>query len=116
LQNFAIACIMGSGRRTYRISPIVFNGLIYDSVIIDSHYEVKHKAEINDELILDLVKMLNRDFEEPTDMKDDFMYFSKILYKKNKGFRIVWLTKSDENFIGVINAFRDSKGEKNALS
>lgn len=116
MQNFAIACIMRLKRRSYRIPPIVFNGLIYDSVIIDSHYERKHKSQINDELILELVKMLNRSFEEHTDNGDDYFYYTKVLYKKEKGYRLVWLTQKNETYVGVINAFRDSKGEKNAIS
>jgi hypothetical protein len=116
LQNFAIAYIMRMKRRNYRIPPIVFNGLIYDSVIIDSHYERKHKDQVNDELILELVKMLNRDFEEPTDIKDDYFYYTKVLFKKEKGYRLVWLTQKYETYVGIINAFRDSKGEKNAIS
>lgn len=103
-------------RRSYRIRPIVFNGLIYDSVIIDAHYEKKHKDQVSDDLILELVKMLNRDFEEHTDNRDDYFYYTKVLYLNGKGYRLVWLTQKNETYVGVINAFRDSKGEKNAIS
>lgn len=116
MQNFAIMCIMRMKRRIFRIPSIVFNGLIYDSVIIDAHYDRKHKSQINDELILELVKMLNRDFEEPADTRDNYFYYTKVLYLNGKGYRLVWLTQKNENYVGVINAFRDSKGEKNAIS
>ncbi len=99
------------GRRNYKISPIVVNGRICSEVIIDSHYEEKHFDHINDDLILELVQRLNGRFEIPADAKDEFTYFVTIIGLNHKHYRLVWLLEDDSVYIGVVNAFRDSKGE-----
>jgi len=98
-------------RRTHEIRPIVVNGRICSEVIIDSHYEEKHSGYINDDLILELVLRLNGRFEIPVDVKDEFSYFVTIIGLNHKHYRLVWLLEEDSVYIGVVNAFRDSKGE-----
>ena len=98
-------------RRTYKIAPITVNEEIYTEVVIDSHYELKHSEQINDELILSLVLLLDGAEELPEDTKEPFNYYVKILEHKNKTYRLVWLLEDGKLYIGIVNAFRDSKGE-----
>jgi hypothetical protein len=70
---------MRMGRRSYKINPIVLNGLIFYEVVIDPHYERKHSRHISDELILDLVLLLNGRFEIPVSTKDEFSFFVTII-------------------------------------
>lgn len=98
-------------RRSYKINSIIVNGKIYSEVIIDPHYEEKHAEYINDELILSLVKLLNGRFEVPVDSKDGFDYFATIISLNSKYYRLIWLLEGDAVYIGIINAFRDGKGE-----
>jgi len=99
------------GRRTYKIDPITVNEEIYTEVVIDSHYELKHSGHINDELILSLVLLLNGAEQLPEDTKGPFNYYTTIIEFKNKAYRLVWLLEDGKLYIGVVNTFRDSKGE-----
>jgi hypothetical protein len=90
-------------RREYSLN-ITFNKRCFSRVIIDSHYEKKH-PEINDELVLAIVKLLDDKEIDAVDESDGFKYFAHELYYKNKPYRIV-LTYCDEDFLGVINTFR----------
>ncbi len=71
-------------RRSYKIDSILVNGKTYSEVIIDPDYEEKHSEHINDELILALVRRLDGRRELPED---------------------------NTVYIGVVNAFRDGRGE-----
>lgn len=99
-------------RRSYQISAIVFNGKVYTEVIIDPHYELRHKDKINDDLILSLVGLLNGCFELEDDRKGSHSYFVKKLELGNKCLRLIWLVEDNRPYIGIVNAFRDRTGEK----
>lgn len=58
-------------RREYSISLTV-NGRQINKVIIDPHYELKHSSSINDDVILDLVKLLAGGNFEPDMETGDF--------------------------------------------
>lgn len=45
-------------RRTYSIN-LILNEIFISKAIIDSHYELKHKESINDELIIELLLRMN---------------------------------------------------------
>lgn len=98
-------------RRTYKIDPITVNEEIYTEVVIDSHYELKHSDHISDELILALVLLLDGAEQLPEDTKGLFNYYTTIIELKNKTYRLVWLLEDGKLYIGIINAFRDGKGE-----
>jgi hypothetical protein len=98
-------------RRTYKIAPITVNEEVYTEVVIDSHYELKHLDHINDELILSLVILLDGAEQLPEDTKGPFKYYATIIELENKAYRLVWLLEDGKLYIGVINSFRDSKGE-----
>ncbi len=97
-------------RRNYKIDSILINGKSYSEVIIDSHYELKHSKEVNDELILSLVQRLNGKRELPVDVKDGFNYYVTIIDLGSKTYRLIWLLEDNAIYIGVVNAFRDRKG------
>jgi hypothetical protein len=63
-----------SKQRTYSIEPILINDVRIVEVMIDSHYEEKHQASMNDELILNLVKELNGRRQLPDTSTDQFSY------------------------------------------
>ena len=100
-------------RRHYPLK-IQVNRRSFEKVIIDSHYEEKHRASVNDEIILDLVKALDG-LEFPVAEKDEegFEYFkTDPLFVDAKPYRLIWLTHPKETFIGVRNAFRRNYGKK----
>ena len=93
-------------RREYQISLTVNNCSIR-TVVIDPHFEAKHSASIDDQIILGLVKQLDGRFFEPDAVNGLFAYFvtDKILLA-GKAYKLVWLLENDALYIGVINAFR----------
>lgn len=95
-----------SERRTYPVL-ININDRTILKVIIDSHYEIKHKESIDDITILKLVQTLDGKTFVPEVEKDGFMYFkTEPLLLNKKNYRLIWLLENDELYIGVINAFR----------
>ncbi len=99
-------------RREYKIDPIFINRACISKVIIDPHYEEKHGGSINDELILSLVKKLNGLIQLPDDEEDGFRYFATLIELDKKKYRLIWLLEEEQIYIGIVNVFRDSKGEK----
>lgn len=97
-------------RRAYKITPVTINGRSYFKVIIDPHYESKHSAKINDELILRLVSQLDG-IEQLAEVEEGiYSYFVRIISLEAKVYRLIWLLDSSSHSIGVINVFRDKKG------
>lgn len=92
-------------RREYEID-IVFNGIGIKKVIIDPHFELKHAASINDQIILALVQKLDGLSIPPEEEKPPYSYFVEDLSLNNKIYRLVWLVEDDQIYIGVINTFR----------
>jgi hypothetical protein len=87
------------------------NKIFVSKVIIDSHYEEKHKDHITDELILELVKKLDGRTQPPDMTDEEFSYFTTWIEFNQKQYRLIWLIEEGEIYIGVVNAFRDKKGE-----
>jgi hypothetical protein len=95
-----------TGRRSYPIQ-IVVNGKSINEVIIDSHYEQKHSETINDDLILELVRLLDGKFYKPQAQKSGFQYFvADPLLLRGLKYRLVWLLQDEKVYVGVVNAFR----------
>ena len=94
-------------RVEYEIS-ITVNGIKISKVIIDSHYREKHEGSVTDEIILKLVQLLDGgDFEPEEVTETGFSYFkSDPLILDDKSYRLIWLLKDDEVYIGVVNCFR----------
>jgi hypothetical protein len=98
-------------RSEYEIKAVSINDTLITKVVIDDHYKEKHSDSITDELILNLVNQLNNRFELPESIDDGYSYFATILNMDSKQYRLVWLLEENEIYIGIINAFRDSKGQ-----
>jgi hypothetical protein len=95
-----------SERRDYQIL-ITVNDLLINKVIIDDHYQAKHSDSINDELIIELVKMLDGQFFSPEAENDGFKYFkTEPLSLNGSNYRLIWLLEEHEIYIGIVNAFR----------
>ena len=111
LQNFGSS---GNSEDGYRIYPtrIMVNGLTFRQVVISTHYERKHKAIINDHLILDLIQLLHHRRFLPSAVDDSgFQYFvTDPLVLNAKPYRLVWLIPPDQSYLGVRNAFRRKHG------
>jgi hypothetical protein len=61
-------------RRRYSVRLVV-NDRQISEVIIDSHYERKHRESVNDEIILELVRKLDGRMFDPDDEDDEYQYF-----------------------------------------
>ena len=93
-------------RRDYPISIKVNNKAIA-RVVIDSHYEAKHKDSVDDQIILKLVKLLDGKTFTPEAEKDGFLYFkTDPLTLDGLSYRLIWRLEGSEIYIGVINTFR----------
>jgi len=77
---------------------IIINDRQLLEVIIDDHYEGKHKTSVTDEVILELVADLaDKDFEPKQIASDGFEYYRT---------EPIWLLHPQENYVGVVNCFR----------
>ncbi len=94
-------------RTEFDITPITVNGKKVRRVVVDPHIR-KHK-DITDDLILDLVRQLDKSEQVSDDVKEPYQYFSSLLYVRSKQYRLVWLLEDREIYIGVITAYRDER-------
>ncbi len=94
-------------RREYPIFLII-NGRKITKVIIDSHYELRHKGSINDDIILKLVRTLDGIEQLPSSIDEDgFEYYSKDkINLDDKTYKLIWLLHENEIFIGIVNTYR----------
>jgi hypothetical protein len=95
--------------RAYRITPIRVNGIKVVQVLIDPHYEDKHRNSINDSLILDLVKELDGRRELPDTKAGRYSYFATLIELSGKNYRLIWLLEDHSIYVGVVNAYRDRR-------
>ena len=93
-------------RREYGIS-IVVNRKRITKLIIDPHFEKKHAASINDDIIIKLVKTLDGEVVEPDQETPPYQYFSRDKIELDgKFYKLVWLLEDDQIYIGIVNAYR----------
>ena len=92
-----------SERREYQLC-LTFNGRVFTRVLIDPHYKKKH-PDMTDQLILELVKAQNGKEQEASSVHGGFHYFKIVDSYQDKLYRLI-LTYCEEDFLGVINAFR----------
>ncbi len=92
-------------RRSYAANIIV-NGRNINEVVIDPYFETKH-SDINDALILELVKYLDGKEFLPEEYDGAWEYFVlDRLEHQRKLYRLVWCMRDHHMFIGIINCFR----------
>lgn len=102
--NHCYSVIMA--RREFLIN-IAVNSRKIQKVIIDSHYEAKHKSVIHDELILRLVKSLDGGTYPVQDRRTPYEYYvTDKMELEGKFYKLVWLLEDDQIYIGVVNAYR----------
>ena len=87
---------------------VIINGRKLRRVVIDSHYEKRHSDTVTDEVILDLVKEVAKtpQVAEKVTSNGFEIYVTEPVYREGKPYRLVWTTHPNEDYVGVINAFR----------
>ncbi len=92
-------------RNSYNLT-LSINGRVLRRIIIDQHYALKHK-DINDALILQLLRTLNHETFNIDIKKGEFEYFAiEPVTFENKHFRLILVISEHEDYLGVVNAFR----------
>lgn len=82
------------------------NDTWFGEIWIDSHYELKHKQSINDELILELVQHLTHQTHFPQEIRNGYQFYESEIIWREKLYRLIWLIPPDESYLGVRNAYR----------
>jgi hypothetical protein len=78
-------------------------------VVIDQHYRQKHR-EINDELILDLIKTIDGETYPIEKEIGPYQYFVvEPIFLYDKPYRLIFFLCLFDNYLGVINTFRIRK-------
>lgn len=90
---------------------IRINGRDLTRVIIDQHYKQNH-PDVTDEIILDLLRSVDReDFPIESEI-DGFQYFTaEPLFRGQDPYRIVMVLYIFDDYLGVINAFRVNRSK-----
>jgi hypothetical protein len=97
-------------RREYRLE-LGFNERRFTRIVIDSHYQESH-PDMTDQIILDLVLSLDGQVHPVRAQREGFSYVSvDQFWRKGKTYRVI-LTYCEEDFLGVINAFRVKENKK----
>ena len=100
---------MEEQRRTYKVGPISVNGAKIVQVVIDPHYEAKHRGSVNDGLIVELVRQLDGRRELPEARLGRYSYFATLIELKSKQYRLIWLPEDHAIYVGVVNVYRDRR-------
>lgn len=98
-------------RREYTLR-LTLNGRTLRRVLIDPHYEIRHRASVDDVLILELLKLLDgeeRGVESVTAKGFEIFRVDPVFYG-DKAYRLVLTlppkNREDSDYLGVINVFR----------
>lgn len=94
--------------RVYRIH-LILNGVLFTELWIDPHYEEKHSGYMNDELIIELVKLIDKNVIPPVGELEDFIFLEIDTLFKEKIYRLILVLPPDLTYLGVRNAYRRSK-------
>jgi hypothetical protein len=92
-------------RPEYALS-LVINDHPVKRVLIDQHYRQKH-GDLNDQIILDLVKKLDGQNFPVEITRGDYDYFrAEPVILQGSPYRLVMVLCVSDDFLGVVNAFR----------
>jgi len=102
-----------SEKREYALR-ITVNGTRYRRVIVDSHFERRHRESMNDSLILKLVRKLDGGaFLPEAKLANGYEIFVNDPWNLDGlAYRLIWTTHRSKDYIGVINAFRRRNGKE----
>jgi hypothetical protein len=69
---------------------------------------------MTEELILELIQLLDGVEQEPDETSLPYRYYATLLKMDEnqpgeRQYRLVWLLEEDENYIGIITAYRDDR-------
>jgi len=87
---------------------LIINGRTIAFVVVDSHYQKKHAGSVNDEIVLALVRQLNRRTFVPAERSPSgFQFFvNDRMEHEGRLYKLIWLLHSAEEFVGVVNVYR----------
>jgi len=86
---------------------LIINGHKFKRVIINLHYRDKHADSMSDSLILKLVGQLDGENIPLQKSTEGFDYFvADPVSWEGKSYRVVLVIQKDDDFLGVVNAFR----------
>ncbi len=89
------------------IEPITINERRISSIIVDPH--VKKHHEVNEILILNIVRAMDRKDWIAMDSNDHFQYFVSYLCYERNWYKMVWCFEKNYHYIGIITLFRDRR-------
>ncbi len=81
-------------------------------MLVDDHYEKKHRGSVNDEIILNLIigHLANELFKPISVDEKGYEYFvTEPVFWNGKPYRLIWLLHPDANYVGVINWLRGKR-------
>ncbi len=80
-------------------------------MIIDPHYELRHRGSMSDALIVEMVLGLDQGIFVPNHVDDaGYQYFTIDTWLRDKTYRLVWLFPPNKEYLGVVNAYRRRHG------
>jgi hypothetical protein len=93
-------------RREYK-TDIVINEIRITQIIIDPHFEEKHKSSINDEIIIRIVENMDGGKFTAESVSPPFKYYKRDrIFLDGKYYKLIWLLEEGQIYIGVVNAYR----------
>ena len=95
-------------RREYDIEPISINGILITRLMIDPHVD-KHSDHINDDLIKEIIRYLDKEDHTHAGENNGFKYFASIIRHLDQAYKLIWLLEEESLYIGVITAFKDRR-------
>jgi len=87
---------------------LVVNGISFNKVEIDDHYEEAHADHMTDKIILELVKGLDQQVFDPVKEYSDGLrvFVTEPMILHHKPYRLVWFYYDGSRELSVRTAFR----------
>ncbi|MCE8163298.1 MAG: hypothetical protein I3273_03920 [Candidatus Moeniiplasma glomeromycotorum] len=92
---------------------ITVNRISIKEIYIDPHWRKHEKEGISEELIIELVKLLDKKRFFFGKRYDDWVYFTnEPWFYNDKAYCLVWCLEDNQNYLEVVDCFRDSNYER----